>query len=81
MFRFIPILFVVISLISGCGSLAPLKHIKGSKPVSKSSPSKVTKSRATRLPAYTPSNNCSTILRDLSLPNATAIWCIPRGTK
>lgn len=81
MFRFILILSISFGLISGCGSLAPLKPINISKSVNTTSPSKVIKSRAARLPAYTPSNSCSTILRDLSLPNATAIWCIPKGTK
>ena len=45
-----------------------------SKHIKKPSPSKVKQSPA-------PSNQCSYIVRDLSIPNATAVWCMPRVSR
>lgn len=75
------LLLIFVALVSGCGSLVSLEKSRPAKKVKTSSPSKVIKSRAIRLNTYAPSNNCSYIIRDLSLPDATAIWCIPKGIK
>ena len=75
------LLIIFMALISGCSSEALLKKSNPATETNTPSPSKVIKSRAIRLNTYTPSNNCSHITRDLSMPNATTIWCIPKGIK
>jgi len=69
----------------GCSSFDVFKGVsqKQIEPAvrSKSSPSKVKPLRAPSLKTPAPSNKCSYIVRDLSVPNATAVWCMPRVSR
>ncbi len=82
-------LFLSVPL-TGCSSFSDFKKsvLKGvsQKQVepsvrSKSSPSKVKQLRAPSLKTPAPSSKCSYIVRDLSVPNATAVWCMPRVSR
>ena len=76
--------------LAGCSSFNDLKNevMKGVSQkqiepavLSKSSPRKVKPLRAPSLKTPAPSSKCSYIVRDLSVPNATAVWCMPRVSR
>jgi len=86
----LPIIFFVSVAISGCASVVSFKNkiVRGAsqgqiepasqviklKKVTPNKAAKIIKPKTIRAP----SNNCSYIVRDLSIPKATAVWCLPK---
>ena len=87
MFRLFIVVIGISVSISGCASLTSFKnrllHVNAQpiQPVKKVSISAPKTESETRHSLRAPSHNCSYIVRDLSVPNATAVWCIPKSTQ
>ena len=81
------ILSVILSItVSGCASLKAFKErivkastqqIEPAHRIKPPSPSKVDAQQKQQR-SQVPSHNCNYIIRDLSIPHATAVWCVPK---
>jgi len=81
------LLSVILSItVAGCASLnafkerivkASTQQIEPVQHITPPSPKKVDEQKQQQR-SQVPSHNCNYIIRDLSIPNASAVWCVPK---
>ncbi len=70
---------------AGCGSVFDFNKLgtqfTPTQQVTETKVVKTTKTTVKKPVSRTISNDCSYVIRDLSVPNAKAVWCIPRASQ